>query len=87
MKSHRQLHQTLNMPAEGPFTTNTAPQVFQNLMRLEKMATIEQVEASVESVLCRLRAHYRIAVTHYITLLDNLHDSIDYLAKSIPKTV
>ncbi len=87
MKSHRQLHQTLNMPAEGPFTTNTAPVVFQNLVRLEKAATVEQVEASVEFVLCRMRVHYRVAVTHYITPLDNLHDSIDYLAKSIPKTV
>jgi hypothetical protein len=52
MKSDRQLNQPLymlsEMPARGPVARQRAPDVFENFMSVEKVGSVEKIDASVE---------------------------------------
>jgi hypothetical protein len=61
VKSDRQLNHALHMPAQRPVARQRAPDVFENFMRVEKVAAIEQIETSVELCLVGQRGHSGLA--------------------------
>jgi hypothetical protein len=87
MKSDRQLNHTLYMlpeiprrrPVAGPISIQGAPDVFERFMSVEKVGSVEQIEASVEVPAVGQDSHSGWAFTDCGTQDDNLHVSVESL--------
>jgi len=49
MKGHRQLHQSLEMPAAWLGVSGLAPNIFEHLVGVEKMSAIEQIKTASQA--------------------------------------
>jgi hypothetical protein len=77
MKSDRQLNQALKVPARHAMKGCLTPDVFEDLVGVEKVGTVEQIETSVKLCFVVWHGHNGLAICDNSTLPENLRVSID----------
>jgi hypothetical protein len=65
------------MPTRGLVARESAPDVFENFMSVEKVGSVEQIDTSVEVAMVERYGHRWLAPHCGSVLIDNLHVFVD----------